>query len=148
MDPLAEASPPHERQTSSSDRVTIPIIEETATVSRRQVTTGTARIHVTVSEHDETVEALLRQQDVTIDRVAIGTQIDTPPQTRREGDTLIVPILEERLVVEKRLFLKEELRIRIGEIRQPANQAVRLRREHAEIVRDDLAPATIKEAPQ
>jgi stress response protein YsnF len=37
--------------------------------------------------------------------------IDGPVGIRQEGDTMIVPILEEVLVVEKRLMLKEELRI-------------------------------------
>ena len=46
---------------------------------------------------------------------------------------IIVPVFEERLVTEKRLFLTEELRIRINENRQATTQTVRLRREHAEV---------------
>jgi stress response protein YsnF len=38
--------------------------------------------------------------------------VDQPPALREEGDVLIVPVLEEVVVVEKRLVLKEELRIR------------------------------------
>lgn len=34
------------------------------------------------------------------------------PEIRTEGDVTIVPVLEEVLVVEKRLVLKEELHIR------------------------------------
>jgi len=33
------------------------------------------------------------------------------PQTRYEGDTLVVPVLEEVLVVERRVRIKEELHI-------------------------------------
>jgi uncharacterized protein (TIGR02271 family) len=142
MPPLRQADPTENEPAVTRDEELLPIYEESVRITKRPVTTTAARIHVTVSEHDETVEALLLRQDASIERVPVGTPIDTPPSTRREGDTIIVPILEERLVVEKRLFLKEELRIRIGETRQPATQAVRLRREHAEIVRDDLDPST------
>jgi stress response protein YsnF len=142
MSPLQQTQPA-DRASASNRREgdTIPLIEETARIEKRS-TTATTRIHITVSEHDEAIEALLLRQDATIERVTIGTPIDTPPPTRREGDTIVVPILEERLVVEKRLFLKEELRIRIGETRHTATQAIRLKREHAEIVRDDLDPST------
>ena len=118
--------------------ITIPVFEEVARVTTRAVTTADVRVHITVSERDETVEALLLRQDVTVERVAFGVQVEAPPPVRHEGDTIVVPVIEERMVVEKRLFLTEELRIRIGEARQPTAQAVRLRREHAEIVRDDL----------
>ena len=118
--------------------ITIPVFEEVARVTTRAVTTADVRVHITVSERDETVEALLLRQDVTVERVAFGVQVEAPPPVRHEGDTIVVPVIEERMVVVKRLFLTEELRIRIGETRQPTAQAVRLRREHAEIVRDDL----------
>jgi len=38
--------------------------------------------------------------------------VETAPEIRTEGDVTIVPVLEEVLVVEKRLVLKEELHIR------------------------------------
>ena len=111
----------------------VPLLEERLRVEKRQVTTGSTKIHVTVSEHDQAVEALLTRQDVVVDRVPIGTFVTEAPAIRQEGDTIIVPVFEERLVVEKRLFLTEELRIRIDENRHTTTQTVRLRREHAEI---------------
>ena len=61
------------------------------------------------------------------------------PPVRREGDVVIVPVMEEVLVVEKRLMLKEELHIRIDVTRREETRTVRLRREHAEIDRDGTA---------
>jgi hypothetical protein len=43
---------------------------------------------------------------VQIDRI-----VAEPPVQRQEGDTLILPVVEEVLVVEKRLMLREEIRI-------------------------------------
>jgi len=65
-----------------------------------------------------------------VDRVVAG-----PVPVRHEGDTMIVPVLEEVLVVEKRLVLKEELRVtrRRVETREP--QTVTLRREDVVVER-------------
>ena len=56
----------------------------------------------------------------------------TPP-VRTEGDTVIVPIMEEILVTETRLILKEELRIQIKKTVQAEAHTVHLRREIATI---------------
>lgn len=111
----------------------IPVMEERLVVNKRTVETGRARVHITVSEHEKAVEAMLMRQDVVIERVPVGRDITEAPAVRTEGDTIVVPILEERLVLVKQLVLKEELRIRIGNTPQPMTQSVSLRREHAEI---------------
>lgn len=112
---------------------TIKVYEETLKVDKRLVETGRAKIHVTVSEHDEAIETMLMHQDVVVNRVAIGTEIAAMPPVRREGETIIVSIVEERAIVEKRMFLKEELHIHIGQTNRMETQVVSLRREHAEI---------------
>ena len=112
------------------------LVEETAQVGKRQVEGGGARVHVGVSEHDQTVQALLMRQDVSVERVAVGRVVHEKPPMRQEGDTVVVPVLEEVLVTEKRLMLKEELRIRITEQSHVETQVVRLRRETATIDQD------------
>jgi stress response protein YsnF len=42
----------------------------------------------------------------------MGRIVETAPEIRTEGDVTILPVVEEVLVVEKRLVLKEELHIR------------------------------------
>jgi uncharacterized protein (TIGR02271 family) len=64
-----------------------------------------------VNEREEVVEQPTMREDVDVERVAIGRVVDTVPAVREEGDTLIIPVLEEMLVVEKRLVLKEEIRV-------------------------------------
>ena len=124
---------PGDANTSTTTADMIPLLEERLRIDKREVVTGLAKVHVTVTEHDETAQALLTRQNVAVDRVPIGAFVNEVPAVRQEGDILIVPIVEERLVVEKRLFLTEELRIRIDTERRPETHTVRLRREHAEI---------------
>ena len=55
-------------------------------------------------------EALFRE-DCDVKRVPIRRLIDKPVEPRQEGDTWIVPMVEEVLIVEKKLLLREELHI-------------------------------------
>jgi len=48
---------------------------------------------------------------VDVERVAVGEEYDAPPQVRQEGDTLVVPVVEEVLVVTKRYRVIEEVRV-------------------------------------
>lgn len=111
----------------------IPVIQETIRVEKREFESGKVVVHKTVMERDEAVEVLLRQQDLSVERVPIDRVVQEAPQTRQEGDTLIVPILEEVLVVEKRLVLKEELHIRKQSSERMEQQTVRLRSEQVNI---------------
>lgn len=53
----------------------------------------------------------LYREDCDIRRVPVKRIIEAPVEARYEGDVLIVPMMEEVLVVEKRLMLREELHI-------------------------------------
>ncbi len=128
----------------------IPVIQEAVRVEKREFESGKVVVHKTVVERDEAVEILLRQQDLSVERVPVGRVVSEAPQTRQEGDTLIVPILEEVLVVEKRLMLKEELHIRKQSSERTEHQTVRLRSEQVKIEQTgrtslDEAVATHKE---
>ena len=54
----------------------------------------------------------LFREDCDVERVPVKRMIDQPAEIRQDGDTLIIPLMEEVLVVEKRLMLREELHIR------------------------------------
>jgi len=112
---------------------TIPVVGEAARIETRVVETGRAVIHKTVSERDEVVNALLARHDVTVERVPLDRVVTELPVLRQEGDTWVVPVLEERLVIEKQLVLKEELRIRTQTRHEAVQQTVRLRQEHVDI---------------
>jgi len=118
---------------SDDGTVTVPLMEETLNITKREVVTGGVRLIKKVTEREETVDLPLLRADVQVERVPIGRIVAEAPASRQEGDTLIVPIMEEVLVVEKRLMLKEEVRITRTqtEVHQP--QAVTLRTEEAVI---------------
>lgn len=100
--------------TSPEEQGTVPVVREELAVGKRTVETGEGiRVTKTVSERQQVVDELLAKQDVAVERVSVNRVVDAAniPAIRQEGSTIIVPVLEEILVVEKRTIVKEELRI-------------------------------------
>ena len=132
-----DSTPAHEPRETALDEV-IALAREELRVTRRVVDRGGVRVRVSVNERDEAVDVLLREQGVEVERVPIGRVVEHPPETRQEGDTLVIPIVEEILVVERRLVLKEEVRVRRTERQRPTRETARLRSEIAEV--ESIAP--------
>lgn len=106
------------------DGMRLPVMEERLRVERREVASGGVRVRKSVHSHDEDVELALASEQLQVERVAIGAVLpaDTVPRMREEGDTVVIPVLEEQLVVRKQLVLKEELRItRVHSVRHERN---------------------------
>lgn len=120
---------------SASETRTVPVAEERMVLRKRRVETGRVRIVKRVASHEEEIDEPLVQETVHVERVPVNRAIDQPVPVRYEGDTMIVPVFEETLVVEKRLVLKEELRItrRRGEFHRPRRAT--LRREEVSVER-------------
>ena len=95
----------------SDDVQRIPIIEEQARVSKRVVDTERVTVRTRPEEQDVVVREHLTREHVDVVRVAVDREIFEVPAIRTEGDVTIVPVVEERLVLEKRLFLVEELHL-------------------------------------
>jgi uncharacterized protein (TIGR02271 family) len=122
-------------QLVSESEVVVPIVEERLNVATSQTETNRVEIRKTVEEHRELVDQPLLTEEVQIERVALNRQVDEPVAVRHEGDTLVIPLLEEVLVVEKRLILREEVRIKKVRKETHAPQEVTLRKEQVEVVR-------------
>ena len=117
------------------EEVVIPVVRETARVTKRAVARGTVRVSKVVREHEEVVDTSTIEEEIEIERVARDVVLKKPAKPRREGDTLIVPVMEEITVVEKRLVLREELYIRRKKVKRPKSERVRLRREEVKVER-------------
>jgi stress response protein YsnF len=81
----------------------------------------------------------LRTERAEVERVPVGRELaegEQAPVARREEDgTIVVPVLEEVLVVERRLVLREEIRLRLVPVEEPVEQPVTLRRQRAVVER-------------
>ena len=106
-----------------------PVIEEQIHIQKHSVDQGGYRLSKKVSIFHETVDEPLASRSVQIERHAVGRLLPTmeSPLARREGTTMIFSIVEEVLVTEKRLMLKEEIHVTQTEatIHRPVNVALR-----------------------
>jgi len=122
--------------TESPDaEASIPLVQENLTVAKRSVETGRVRIRTVVDEKLVRVSEQLERDDVTIERVSVNREVTEAPEVREENGVLIVPVLEEVVVVEKRLFLKEELHVHRNRRSEPVDEAVRVRSMRVEAER-------------
>ena len=127
---------------SNQDSLRIPVIEEQLAVGTRVVETGRGvRIHKTVAEQPVTIDERLSRDEVQVRHVPIDRIVDAAeaPATRYEGDTLVIPVLEEVLVVERRLRIKEELHITRTRHEERYQETVALKAERVDVERFDEA---------
>ncbi|MEP7290442.1 MAG: YsnF/AvaK domain-containing protein [Chloroflexota bacterium] len=116
--------------------IVIPVVEETLNVGKQEVVRG-VRIVKTVRAEDIVVDEPLQREDIDVERVMVNRYVEDTQPVRYEGDTTIIPLIEEVLVVEKRLLLREEIHIKRQKKTVNNPQVYTLRREDMQVERDD-----------
>ena len=129
------------------EEVVVPVVEEEIDASTRAVRTGSVRVDKHVEKRIRKVEAPLIHENVEVRRVPINRVVDRAPKMQRTGDTVIIPVVEEELVLTKRLVLKEEIHLITHRTHDRSVQEVELNRESAEVHRLD-AEGRIMDTPR
>jgi stress response protein YsnF len=105
------------------EQVAIPLVEERLSVGKREVETCKVRVRTVNDERQVQLDENLLHSIASVERVAMEREIEAPPPIREGGDTVIVPVIEERMV--KRLFLVEVVRltreVRSRRLQEPVN---------------------------
>jgi uncharacterized protein (TIGR02271 family) len=120
---------------NSTETPKLTLLAEELSVGKETVETG--RVHISKQTHTREVsivEDLLRES-AEIETIPIGRQIFEMPPVRHEGETIVVPIVEEVLHTERRLILKEEVRITRRKITGQFHDRVTLRYQEAVVTR-------------
>jgi uncharacterized protein (TIGR02271 family) len=143
--PVSASVEPDDRQVPE-EAAAIPLLEERLSITKRQVESGRLRVRVTVEERAETVTEQLLRDDLQIEHVPKNVRVTEVPQVRLEGNTTIVPVVEEVLVVEKVLMLVEEIHISRHSVAESREIPVTLRSERAHVEREPVTePASVEE---
>jgi len=138
------------RTANEPDReIVLPVISEELDVQKRKRTTGKVRVEKESIAHDETVSMPLTRERADVRRVVINRPVTAVPAVRREGDTIILPIVEEVPVVEKRLMLKEEIHVTRRRTTEQHEETVTVRKEQAAVRRLDAEgkPQPVESSP-
>ena len=138
---------------SDESEIVVPVIAEQLHVDAEPVETGGVRVVKRVVGHDELVEQELRKNHSEVKRVKVDRIVDGPQPVRKVGNTVIVPVVSETLVVQKQWILTEEIHIVQNEERETFRQKVRVNHEEATIERFDeegnttsvIEPETVRE---
>jgi stress response protein YsnF len=117
--------------------VRIPLVEERLVTSKREVETGRVKVRTLVDEQETLVRETLRHATVEVERVPVEREIDAVPPVREEDGVTIIPVVREMLVVEKKLILAEEIRLRRCTREEEYAQPVLLKSQRAVVEREE-----------
>lgn len=131
---------------SEDGRQIIPVIEEQAVVHKHRKLTEGVRVRTVVHAAQQVIDEPLATEEIELERTPLDRWVDAPVPMRHEGDVTIVTLVEEVVVVEKRLRAIEEIRITKRRSVRHEPQQVTLQREGAVVER--LQPARNDDDPR
>jgi uncharacterized protein (TIGR02271 family) len=124
-----------QRKGQEGERV-IPVVHEQVRVGRRETETGRVRLTKRVHEREEVVDKPVVREEVQVERVAVNREVkEGTVKSYYDGDTLVIPVVKEVLVVQKRLVVEEEVRVTKKRISERHPQRVTLRSEEVDVER-------------
>lgn len=134
-----EISSQSEELSTENAKTIIPVLKEEIKVTKKVIDTGVVNISKTIKESTEHIDIPLFREEIIVNRVPKNELIDTmPAASRYEGDIMIIPVLKEVAVVEKRMMLVEEIHISKIKTEKTETQEVVVRKEEVNITRTDL----------
>ncbi len=113
----------------------LPLHEDQISVSKRKYISGRLQVSTVTQTREQLVDELLTRETCEVERVPVGKPVDAMPAVREEGDTIVVPIVEEVLEIRRHLVLKEEVRIRRVHRTERFQERVLLLKQDAVITR-------------
>ena len=130
-----------------SEVATLQLLAEELSVSKRRLASQLVRVATKTNTRDVLVDEPLRQENVVIERVAVGSVVEAIPAVRQEGDVTIIPVVEEEVVVTRRLILREEVHIRRVSVETAHVETVTLREQQVVVTREPVEPSAADQVP-
>ena len=132
-----ECGRPDQVAAVSDKTVAIPVVEERLHIGKQTVEAGRVQVRVTPREEEQVVDLPATEERVEVERVPVNRVVEAAAGVRQEGDVTIIPIYEERVVVQKQLVLKEEVRLTRRRTTTTKHERVTLRKEDVTVLRPD-----------
>jgi uncharacterized protein (TIGR02271 family) len=113
----------------------IEVMQEHVVVSTETVDTARVIIHKRVEEEERTLNIPLIQEGYEVEHHPVKKIVDTMPSVRQEEDRVVIPVVREVLVVEKRYEIVEEVHVVKRRTEVPHMQDITLLKEVVEVER-------------
>lgn len=134
--------------TREGEQIVVPLVEEYLDVSKQWVQTGEVVVRKSIETTTQTIPVDIAYEEVQVDHVPVNRPIAYGEKTEPwwDGDVMVVPVIEEEIVVVKRQVLKEELRIYKRRLtrQETVSDTVRSQQAHVETT-GNLQPLTGQE---
>src|SRR4051812_42123091 len=103
---MYSSDPGNKEDKSDQSLKKIPVAEEHLRVGAKVVETGRVNVSKKVSTEEVTLDVPVSHEEVTVERKEVNKYVnELPPASRQEGDTTILSVFKEVLVVEKKILL-------------------------------------------
>jgi Domain of unknown function (DUF2382) len=124
----------------SEDRRTaeeiIPVIQEDVVIGTERATTGTVRVRTVIHQDEHAIDEPVTMTDVEVKRVPVDLWTDEPIADRVEGDTRIISVHREEVIVQRRLHVVEEVHVTLRKREERHREIVRTRQTKVVVDRD------------
>ena len=92
--------------------IRVPLREERLEAQTVPTQLGSVMFHKRIEEVPSVEDVELHQDDVSVERISSDELVDAREDPWYEGDTLVIPVYQEKIVTETRLVLSELLRVK------------------------------------
>jgi uncharacterized protein (TIGR02271 family) len=128
-----------ERKVTESEDGRIQLLSERLLVNKQRVNTGEVRVRKEVRTEQQNIQVPVTREELVIERAPVSES----QAINREigaGDEIRVPLSEERVEVEKRPVVREEVRVGKRAIEETRNVSDQTRHEELKVDRSGNAP--------
>lgn len=110
--------------------LSLPVAHEELIIHKQPIVRGKVRVHKRVEKQEQRVVLSVYHEEAIVEHIAPDQYDGLPPANPNE---VIIPIIEERLVVQKQSVIREYIRIRKQLVRTEKEVRGKVRREVVEI---------------
>ncbi len=126
----------------------VPVVSEEVHADAVPVEKGGVRVTKRVESHDEILQQELRRGRAEIRRVKTERVVNGPQPSRQEGDTLIIPVVSEVLVVTKQWVVTEEIYVTRTQETERVEHTIAVQEEVATVERLDETGSVVASGEQ
>lgn len=121
------------RDVSDAESVRVPVHEESLRAEKRTEQAGEVGVRKRVREREETLDVPVTRDEVQVRRVAVDRTASANTAAFDDGDTIRVPVMEERVEVKKEPRVVEEIEISKRPVTEKQRVSETVRREEIEV---------------
>src|SRR5205085_9137506 len=107
---LHDGNPQMGRENGDGD--TLRLFEEELVAHKEWREVGEVVVRTEITEEPDRLEVEATREEIDIEHVPVNQVVETRESPIQEDDAILIPVYEEQLVVQKRLYLREYLRVR------------------------------------